>query len=244
MLTAQLVDTGLAQHIEDFAAATNRTVPDITRQAMKGMVRYAIDLTPPAGSGRSGKEAQRVGELAITRDLGLMGFAPVTLKGFREIKVVYGHVLVHPVRVKTKENPKFADPEAHRRARLSSLHSGRATRGGKQAFYVDRRKFQPMLKRLLAEVGRVASGWVPAARELGVPVPAWIARHGGSDRGTTVEQVSEGSKLSLRVTNHFPEGAGKVYEDTLRHIDSIKGYVANDFRRQLEAKMKGLWGKR
>jgi hypothetical protein len=244
MLTAQLVDTGLSRHIEDFAAATNRTVPDVSRQAMKGMVRYAIDLTPPA-TGGANKAAQRAGERTITRDLGLMGFEPVTLKGHRDIKVVFGHVLAHPVRVKTKENPKFADPEAFRRSRLSSLHGGRPTRGGKQAFYVARSKFNAMQKRLFAEVGRLASGWVPAARELGVSVPAWIARHGGADRGTTVEQVSEGSKLSLRVTNHFPDTVpNKIYDDTLRRIEAIKGYVANGFRRQLEARMKGLWGKR
>jgi hypothetical protein len=243
MITADLVDTGLSQHIQEFAAGTDRAVEDVSRQAMKGLVRYAIDLTPPS-TGIANKEAQRRGERAIMRDLSSMGFEPVTIKGYREIKTVFGHDLATPVRVPTKENPRFADPESFRRSRLASKHGGRPTRGGPQAFYVDRRKFRPMVTRLFAEVGRLASGFYRAARELGVAVPSWISRH-GQDRGTGVELVKQGPLISLRVTNHFPEGiANEIYEGTLRRLEAAKHYVANDFARQLEAKMKGLWGRR
>ncbi len=53
------------------------------------LVRDVVLLTPPSsGPNVSGQAALRQGQSAINRDLFLMGFVPVTIKGFRMISHV------------------------------------------------------------------------------------------------------------------------------------------------------------
>lgn len=257
----------LERHIQDFAVASGRTIKEETRTVFKGMVRDVFDYTPPAGKGAQGVRAKRVGELAVTRDVGRMGFTPVTIKGFRIITKVFGHPITHQsetsiyhgykkigmgkgipvlggVRVPTKLNPKFADPAALHRERLASKHGGKVSRGGKQGFYADRTVFKPLLKKWIDSVGEIASGWVTAAVQLAVTVPAFIKRHAGSGRGTTVQIVETASNYSMRVVNRFPDTADSVAAETERRIETfIKPNAVRRLQRQLKAKMAGLWGK-
>lgn len=241
--SARIIDTGLEQHIQAFAAYTGRSIRDVAKQALKSLVRYAIDFTPPSSGRTKGMAAKRAGEQAIITDLGKMGFTPVPIKGYRMLTHVYGRRLESPIRIKTQPNPKFADPEAHRRARLAAAgrRRGNISRGGRQAFYVDQRKYRPFRKRLLDQVGRLSSGWVQAARELGVPVPAFIARHAGLGRGTTVRTAVQGSRVTLSVINHFPAGTDSLAADVERRIAVFKTYVANSFARQLKAMYARGW---
>nr|MBA3833934.1 hypothetical protein [Chthoniobacterales bacterium] len=231
--SATVNDAQLDRKIIEFAVATQRSVKDLGEQVIKGLVKDVIEITPPySGRDRSATRAKRVGELAVYRDLALMGFSPVTIKGYREINTVFGRK-VAPVRVKTKPNPRFADPESHRRARLASKHGGRPTRGGKQAFYVDKRLFTPMRNRLIKEVGRLAAGWIPAAQRLGVAVPAFILRHAGDNHGGSIE-ISYANGIQIRAVNHMPGGAATIAADTQRRIEAAKGYAIGKLTRQLE----------
>lgn len=239
----------LNNKIARFAQATGRAAEDIARQAMKSMVRFAIDYTPPGSASSTGLAAKRRGEAAVTRDLHLMGFEPVQIKGRKVYTdTFWGHKLKKRLVIPTKINPKFADPDAIHKARLlASKKPGRrgvASRGGKQAWYVDKRLFAALKTRLFGEVGRLASGWVRAAKQLGMNVPAWIARHSETfGRGTDVRTRVVNHVVTLTVVNSFPDTANDVYEDTIRRVPYWTFYATENLDRQLRAKLAGAWGK-
>lgn len=217
MISLKVELDGLNNSINRFAVATGRARDDVATQAMRGMIRYALEQTPPGGGGNSGKAAQRAGEGAITRDLKKMGFRPVTLKG------------------KRPENPIYADPDTYHRDYLA----GHAKR---MLFFVDQNKFNAMVKRLYAEVGRVASGWLMAAIETGISAPAWIMRHLGEGRGD-VSRKDVNNVTTLTATNHVPDTATGVASELERRKAYWARYARGDLDRQLHAKLAGAWGR-
>lgn len=229
-------DTLLQRNISQMSAATGRTVKEETRTVFKGMVRDAIIYTPPASADSTGHNAKKQGERAIARDLRRMGFNPVVLKGHRTITQAFGRP-ISPVTIPTRENPKFAEPDAFHLLRLQAKRGGRVSRGGKQAYYVSKARFNAMVKRLYLEVGHLASGWLRAARQLGVAVPAWIARFDGS-RGTEVHIVETTHKLSMVVVNHFPDTAASEAREMIRRLALLKKYAINRLKRQLPYVLK------
>lgn len=242
--SATVNDTQLDRKIIEFTLATGRTVRDVGNTVIKGIVRDVIDITPPA-SGKANKQAQRAGEGGINADLYLMGFVPKQIKGYKEYKdTFWGHKLKEPLRIKTKPNPRFADPDAFHATRLRrkfEANRKRASRGGTQAFYVSESKFKAMRRRLYREVGKLAAGWVPAADRLGVSVPSWIRRHGSGNGGSISITYENG--IRFRATNHFPETAAKEGTALQRRIEFVKVEAIRKLRDQLEAKLKGLWSK-
>lgn len=225
-------DARLQENITAMTRATGRTMKEESTTVLKGMVRDALLYNPPASAGATGSRAKAQGEIAISRDLGRMGFAPKEIKGFRIITKAFGRPIA-PVRVKTKENPAFAEPDVYHLERLRSKRGGRVSRGRVQAFYVRKSKFTSMLRRLRSEIGRLASGWIPAARQLGVAIPAWIARHEGSGRGTIVQVIETAHRIVLRVTNRFPDTAGNEAAEMRRRIQKLKEYAIGRLKRQL-----------
>lgn len=222
-LTVRMTDTRLQANIGAMSRATGKTLKEETGTVFKGMLRDAINITPPLNGKVSRGRGQRVGELSVTRDLNRMGFKPVEIKGRKVYnKTFWGHQLRQPLVIPTKENPKFADPDAIHVARLAAKHGGRVTRGGRQAWYVDRQKFNIMLKRLMLEVGSLASGWAAAALDFGLPVPPFIKRHWALGRGSQVQITETANKIRMRVTNHFPADADALAAQTQRQIDFIK----------------------
>lgn len=208
---------GLNRSINRFAVATGRTREDVATQAMRGMIRYALEQTPPAGGGNTGKAAQRAGESAINRDLNKMGFRPVELKH------------------KRKENPLFEDPDTYHRDYLE----GRAKR---MLFFADKTKVKTMVKRLYAEIGKLSSGWILAALETGVPVPAWIMRHFAEGRGD-VTRTDIRNVTTLTAINHVPNKAAAVASELERRKAYWARYARGDLDRQLHAKLAGNWHK-
>ena len=242
MLTVRVDDSQLQRKIAQLAVVKNITIKDQTRQAFKSLLKYAVDYTPPGSQGATGSRAKIKGEQAVDRDLNRMGLEPVQIKGKKVYKTTFwGHKLSQPLEIPTKINPRFADPEAIRKTRLAHKHGSRVTRGQKQAFYVDERLFKPMRNRLIREVGRLASGWVVACNQLGVKVPAWIARHSETfGRGTPVIITETKTKLTMQVTNRFPEGTlqAGIVADMQRRIEIFRGYVINNLQRQLDFFLK------
>jgi hypothetical protein len=232
----EIRDAELQRHIVQVARAAGKTVKEETRTVFKGMVRDAIIYTPPASQGARGKSAQRQGEAAISRDLKRMGFAPIQLKGYRTITQAFGRP-IKPVRVKTKENPKFAEPDVFHLARLAAKSGGKVSRGRAQAFYVSKARFNAMVRRLYAEVGRLASGWINAANQLGVPVAAWISRHGGG-RGSNIDIQETDERITMRVVNHFPDTAESEAAEMIRRIATLKTYAIGRLKRQLPFLLK------
>jgi hypothetical protein len=217
MISFKVEYSNLSGKINKFAVETGRTREDVCQQALKSMVRFAVNESPPASAGATGKDAQYQGQKKIEKDLDTMGFRPVDLTG------------KHP------ENPLFADPDAYHHAYLE----GNAV---KTLFFVARPKYKAMLARLFAEVGKLLSGWLPAAIELGIPVPAWVYRHAGEGRGA-VQLNRQADITSMTAVNHVPDKASAVYTEMLRRKAYWVRYAAAGLDRQLKAKLAGAWGK-
>lgn len=217
MISIKVEYSQLSRKINQFAVATGRTREDVTQAALKTMVRYAVQFTPPASAGSTGRDAQRQGEGKISRDLNTMGFRPVDLKGERP------------------ENPLFADPDAYHRAYLEGS-------APKTLFFVSRPKFKAMVTRLFLEIGKLTSGWAPAAVELAIPLPAWVYRHAGEGRGTVSLQRQQ-NITTMTAINHVPDKASGVYAEMLRRKAYWVRYAKEGLDRQLKAKLAGAWGK-
>jgi hypothetical protein len=260
MLTVRVDDSQLQRKIAQWSVITGRTIKEETRTVFKGMVRDAIKYTPPGSQNNTGSRAKQFGELAISRDLWRMGFRPakksllalgpaglaiVEQLGGEKVytKTFWGHTLKNPpLIIPIKPNPKFSNPEAFRRARLASKHGGRVSRGGRQPFYVSAERFTPMRDRLILEVGRLASGWVNAANQLGVPVPAWISRHSETfNRGTQLIITETKNRITMRVTNTFPSGTEQagITAQMIRLIETfIKPAALGRLQRQIDFNLK------
>lgn len=205
----------LSRKINQFAIATGRTREDVAQQALKSMVSYAVKFTPPASQQSTGKDAQQQGQGKIMKDLNAMGFRPIDIK--------------------KRENPLFADPDQFHRDYLAGNTI-------KTLFFVARPKFQKMVVRLFAEVGKLISGWIPGAIELGVPVPAWVYRHAGEGRGD-VKFERQQNVTTMTAVNHVPGNAANVYSEMERRKPYWVSYARGNLDRQLKAKLAGAWGK-
>lgn len=225
-------DRVLRANIVQMARAAGKTVKEQTRIVFRGMLRDVINFTPPGSPGVTGIAAKKAGEVAIARDANRIGLVPVRIKGFRIITQAFGRPIA-PVRVATRINPRFDDPSAIHHARMLSKHGGKVTRGGKQAYYVDRTKYTSLLARLKVNVGSLASGWARAAVQLGVAVPSWIARHIGKGRGTECQILETENNISMRVVNHFPDTAAAEAAQVRRLIEFIRRAAIGRLKRQL-----------
>lgn len=217
---------------------------DEFRSQMRLLVRDVINITPPNSFKQKGKTGLEAGKASINRDLGFMGFVPVEIKGHRTITMAFGHPIA-PVVVKTHINPKFADPDAFHAQRLRrklTMKRSRVSRGGLQAFYVDRNKYVAMRERLFDEIGKLASGWIGIAQELKVALPRWISRHAGSVRGAfTVNFDPDKGRFFIYAVNHFPGTSdARLVDDTRRRIEAAKGYRINAIRRGLEGRARRI----
>jgi hypothetical protein len=252
----QLVITGrdeeLNRAIIEKTVALGTGLADEFKSQMILLARDVINITPPAG-GKANRGAYEAGEGAINRDLFLMGFVPVEIKGHRTITMAFGRPIA-PVTVETHPNPKFDDPDSFHHARLLASgkqgRRGRASRGGAQAFYVAKGKFAAMKTRLYKEIGKLAAPWLPAIRQMNggaLPywVPAWIARHEAEVSGRAHYAMNfdpAQGKMFIHFVNSMPDSASEVATDTQRKIESAKGYRINAIRRGLEGRAKRIAG--
>jgi hypothetical protein len=217
MLSIKVEYKELSRKINQFAVATGRTREDITRQVLKNMVNNAVKFTPPASAEATGRSAQTQGQQKIMSDLNKMGFRPVDLKG------------------KRPENPLFFDPDEYHHAYLA----GNAT---KMLFFVARPKFKKMVTRLFEEIGKLLSGWTPAAVELAIGLPGWVYRHAGEGRGD-VRLNRQQNVTSMTAVNHVPEKASGVHAEMERRKAYWVRYATGALDRQLKAKLAGAWGR-
>lgn len=232
------------------SVAVGTNLADEFKQQMLLLVRDVLGITPPA-SKNTLQGAQQAGQAAITGDLFGMGFVPVEIKGHKTITMAFGR-RIRPVTVRTKINPKFEDPDAFHRARLAASgkkgRRGRVSRGGTQAFYVKRSKFNAMKSRLFKQIGTLSAAWLPGIRAINngaLPswVPAWIKRHEADSAGRARYAFNfDPAKgiFFIRLTNIMPETASQEAAATQRRIEAAKGYRINAIRRGLEGRAKRI----
>jgi hypothetical protein len=241
--TVSMKDYGLQDTIVQVARAAGRTVKEQTRLVMKYMVRIGLQINPPGSAGVSGKNSQRAGEGAIMRDVNRIGFVPVQIKGFRMQTVAFGRK-IKPVKVMAhgkflkEELPSQESVDALHRLRLTRKHGARVTQGRAKPYWVRKSYLTALRIRLFKEVGMLSSWLIPAARTLGVAIPAWIARHAGSGRGTELQVIETENKISMRVVGHFPDTAAAEADETQRRLDAQKQYAVNNLKRQLPFLLK------
>jgi len=180
---------------------------ELTEQAAKGFVTTMMEITPPAGKGRRGNAAKKVGEAAIQHDLGRV---------------------MMPVR--TRGNANLADPkEIHDRFR--DLRTGRINpRNLKHPYPVDASALRAFQKELIARVGKLAGGWNAGAAKLGARVPAWVSRQGAGRGAMSVLDSIRQFRITLINAVKYVTSVS----DYDRRIQSAITIQANKMRRQAE----------
>ncbi len=186
-------------------------IPEAARQAARGFVRRVVAVTPPASEGTTGLDARRQGEAKIDRELQRV-FVPVPLRGKRpeQYPDVYG---IYRDQVLPRKGKRGLSP-----------------RPLTQRFHVDQAKFDALRASLVGQVGFLAGGWNAAADTLGVPVPAWIARHGRGN-GTCEVEIEE-NRIRILISNNV--GYARDVDGFDRRTAAALGYQADAFEREME----------
>ena len=181
--------------------------------ACKGIISNCYAITPPA-KGKGAKEknvdfdrdAIHHGRLSIDRDLRAI-FKPVTIKGTRTIRKVFGKTISSPVTVRTVE--KHPDVEAIYTTRNGARGGhGKLKRGQKAAYYVDKSKYSALASKLYLRVGWAAAGFNVAAQTVGARIPSYAKGKGAP--GASI--------LTLDTTTlRFK------FENAVGYVDALKG---------------------
>jgi hypothetical protein len=206
--------------LEEYAVRMRRTFQDSFERYARGAVRLTIGNTPPSdGVYREGglvKADQVRGSRAVDRDLNKI-FVPVKLKGKRRERISGAQM----VQIHLKH--------------LRYKRVGAVMRRYGGPYYVDARKFNQLAVKLVSHVGRLASGWLPAAMAVGTPVPAWVSRH-GLGRGAVRYHVT-GSDFSLMAANLTPNIPGHLVSLLQSRTDKAGAKQMQIMQRELPPKM-------
>lgn len=158
---------------------------DAIRQQAGLLTRELIRRTPPMRDNmldKTGVSDLAVGRRAVKRDF-TRAIEPISeddwelpelKKAIRERNAPVVQAIIHRIRRNTKLrvfsefNPDFHTNFRDSRGRVQ-VSRNRAT--------LDVRGWKKHLKLLLSRIGRMRSGWAPAAYLAGEKVPKWVARH-------------------------------------------------------------------
>jgi hypothetical protein len=209
--TMSVNDAALVRKTQEMAAATGRTIAEQSRSTMKSIVSYVMTYTPPASQKSQGRQAQAAGEIAVVRDMKKL-FVEVDLKG--------------------KRPEQYPDPHALHHAAFAGAGEG-GIKVPTKKYHVARAKVTALKTTLQRNVGLLASGWAPAALTLGINVPAWIARHAGSGRGTELQVTQQESRITMKVTNREPDTAAIIVAQQRRLVESAKRAAVGSMTRQI-----------
>lgn len=187
-----------------FARLRGNSLDEEFETQARGVLKRAIEITPPFNQqDRKSTAAKKRGERKILRDLERV-FAPVDLKGSRQITHVFGHRLETPIEVPTQEKPVDI-PQTHKKYRsFGKRNLGARTRRAKE--YVSERKLMAYYRQKKRDVGYLGGGWAMGARRLNVRgYPAWMRRHAGKARGS-IEVDLKPPERRIRIRNRVDYG--------------------------------------
>lgn len=157
----------------------------LLRQSAGRFVRNAVDITAPA-QGKADRGAKKRGELRILGDL------------LRIAQPVAGLSKKQALGTLSQATDLLA---LHARSRAS--RTGRVNpRSRKNKMLIEQREFVRAATRLQARVGWLAAGLNAAAQKLGVPLPAWIRRHG--NKFGRIEVQFTATRLRIRIVQNVP----------------------------------------
>jgi hypothetical protein len=219
MLTLTQTRNELERTMRIFGRVMQRDGEKLARSVFKNITRRVLALTPPSHA------ATITGDMALRKDAYWAGANRIA----RQMQNVLA-----PVRLKHKRKERHPDVAALYRGLLRNS-GGRLklkTAYVGQKFYVDAVKFRAVLKDRQARIGRLASGWTPAARAVGVAVPEWVARH-GTARGTFQSTPPGGGRIGLRAVNLGTGLSPEVRTELARRIPYALQYERSSMVRQI-----------
>jgi hypothetical protein len=256
-----------AQDIKRLAQLTRKTAPEILKQAARAVVADACALTPPTGKtplGAAGgkrtlaslpgnsKEAEKQGKDAIARDARSL-FRPIdslrlanedTKLGqnlrrllragrFVELQELLRKLGVHVADI--QHDASVGTLDFYRDAR------GRIRRKGTRARFVlvrNERSIARVIRVKQALVGTAKSGWRAAAAMVGLRLPAWISKHGG----TGIASASNSpDKPEFTVGNavRYIQRAGREEKIMERAIGNVRRNLPLQIEAILKRKARG-----
>ncbi len=208
------------------------------------------DDVKPKYQTTSGLKAKLLGEEAVRADIRTVYTSPGNLYGLikayggKEVADQYYYLLNN----KPEKLPMWLDLSAPDYIRSlgrwdgGDAHRKRRTRRGRVAGSRPSAIVMPNQQRMLAayikerqaRVGLLASGWMEAARYLGVKLPAWISRH--TKGGGSIQKKLLPESVIYRITNNAPHGSGT---DTQRRAQACATMKMNQLRRRLPYVIRG-----
>lgn len=200
-----------------------------------GKTPGVINITPPFGRGKKGREGLEAGKASIARDLGSI-FSGVKLKRRRVITQAFGKKLAQPVTVKTEE--MHPDVEAVYQRRNVRRKGRRLTRGQRAAYYVDEQKLKRLQRDREARIGFAAGTWYRAGLEAALPmrgVPSWVKRHTSAPGGAHLTMRPDSFSITLESSlsyNDKLDMAGKARR--------VLGYREGSLKRRLPHMIRAI----
>lgn len=239
------------RQLERISMVTGREIGTVIRQEAKLFVKDVLKLTPPFGTAPSTESLnaqKKVGERAVERDIRRV-FSTLDLTKIRSPKIK--HDLERLVRkgdlegvrrvlramgIPARDVLREADPKLHegqrdRRGRIQSRKNIWVVKDGSVKRYVREKQ---------KHVGKAKSGWLMAARALGVSVTNWISRHSGA--GVFVDRTRDRKKPMVRVGNavDFIQGSGAELQIVKR---ALQNRVRN-MKAKIERVLRSGWRRR
>ncbi len=217
--TLQEIHDRISTSMPRYAEVTRRSSSAVLKRAMRGATRRVIAVSPPGwqdtqGSRQTlGRDAYQAGAVKIRRQM-LAVLAPRTLK--------------------RKRRERWPDVISTYRARRVFRNNGVGVRisKGPGPAYVDRVKFNLLLDEKKGRIGRFAAGWAAGAGALGVPLPAWVSRHGAGGGMVRMNLVT--SRMSITVANFGAGAPHNVRTEMRRRIPYALRYQAAAMQREVD----------
>jgi hypothetical protein len=108
-------------------------------------------------------------------------------------------------------------------------------------YYVREPELTAYIKQQKTRVGRLKAGWIAVAQRYGLPIPAWVARHGGGESGFLDTLNPSTLQGHLTAINNVPYAADKLgggWLDFLlrkRVADLERGFYAKRWQKKMES---------
>jgi hypothetical protein len=194
-ITYKIDTRNFEKQIRQFAANTNKDLKDVMRDEMRLLTERIIQLTPPPHGKGGGKEAQRVGENRVDKDIRkiFVGAEQEYIQKwgsrFPYFKTSGGGFLLFQENVEPQIHQQLRD----KRGRVNRKGT-RTIKVGELLFadkvHVPKQILARYIKMIAKHVGRAKAGWNAAAMLFKAKgVPSWVSRHGASE-GVAREVIS------------------------------------------------------
>lgn len=250
MMSASIHLGPLMKKLRQVPREAARIMQHVVETDAKGFIKDIVAITPPS-TGKANVESKRRGEMAIDSDLKSVYTGPEGM--YPVIKAREGKKMAGAFWRLLQNDPKSV-PEWLRRNAPSiragfdggKEHQRRRNKRGRVTgkptivlFKKDMRAFTLYAKAQKARVGLLAAGFLPAARRLGVKLPAWVSRH--TDAPGVVMVSSAMGKFAIVITNRARHGRGNDLSRRMRFVlqsGKRKKRAQNALKFQVRAALK------